>query len=74
MAEDEGEVIKVGVLQRERMLEECSLSLLGRFLTIRAFNQRAAKFLLRSVWSMGLELHIIDVGDDLFQFKFTMES
>ena len=56
------------------MLEECSLSLLGRFLTIRAFNQRAAKFLLRSVWSMGLELHIIDVGDDLFQFKFTMES
>ena len=56
------------------MLEECSLSLLGRFLTTRAFNQRAAKFLLRSVWSMGLELHIIDVGDDLFQFKFTMES
>ena len=23
---------------------------------------------------MGLELHIIDVGDDPFQFKFTMES
>ena len=30
LTEDEGEVIKVGVSQRERMLEEC---LLGRFLT-----------------------------------------
>ena len=23
---------------------------------------------------MGSDLHIVDVGDDLFQFKFTMES
>ena len=36
--EDEGEVIIVGVSQRERMLEEYSLSLLGRFLTTQAFN------------------------------------
>ena len=35
------------------MLEECSLNLLGRFLTNRSFNQRAAKALLRSVWKMG---------------------
>ena len=40
---EEGEVINVGVTQRESMLEECSLSLLGRFFTTRAFNQRAAK-------------------------------
>ena len=33
LTEEEGEVIKVGVIQRERILEECSLSLLGRFLT-----------------------------------------
>ena len=38
LTEDEGEVIKVGVLKRERMLEECSLSLLGKFLTTRTFN------------------------------------
>ena len=56
------------------MLEECSLSLFGRFLTTRAFNQRVAKDLLRSVWKMGSDLCIADVGDDLFQFKFTMES
>ena len=74
LTEDEGEVIIVGVSQRERMLAECSLSLLGRFLTTRAFNLRAAKSMLRSVWRMGSDLRIVDVGDDLFQFKFTMES
>ena len=30
--------------------------------------------LLRSVWKMGSNLRIVDVGDDLFQFKFSMES
>ena len=55
------------------MLAECSLSLLGRFLTTRAFNLRAAKSMLQSVWRMGSDLRIVDIGDDLFQFKFTME-
>ena len=73
LTEDEGEVIKVGVLKRERMLEECSLSLLGKFLTTRTFNQRAVKGLLRSVWRMGSDLRIVEVGNGLFQFKFTME-
>ena len=74
LMEEEGEVIKVGVSQRERMLEECSLSLLGRFLTTRAFNQHVTKDLLRFVWRLGSDLRIVDVGDDIFQFKFTMES
>ena len=43
LTEDEGEVIRVGSAHRDRMLEECSLSLLGRFLMARSFNQRAAK-------------------------------
>ena len=38
LTEEEGEVIKVWVTQRERILEECSLSFLGRFLTARTFN------------------------------------
>ena len=74
LTEDEGEVILIGVSQRERMLEECSLSLLGRFFTTRAFNQRVAKSMLRFVWRMGSDLHIVDFGVDLFQFKFKMES
>lgn len=74
MMEEEGEVMKVGVSQRERMLEECSLSLLGRFLTTRAFNQRVAKDLLRAVWKMGSDVCIVVMGDNLFQLKFSMES
>ena len=52
------------------MLEECSLSLFGRFLTTRAFNQRVAKDLLRSVWKMGSDLCIADMGDDFFNSNF----
>nr|POF15817.1 hypothetical protein CFP56_35255 [Quercus suber] len=59
---------------REKILEECSLSLLGHFLTTRPYNQRAAKELLRFVWKFGTDLRIVDVGDGLFQFKFTLES
>ena len=43
LTEDEGEVIRLGSAHRDRMLEECSLNLLGRFLMARSFNQRAAK-------------------------------
>ena len=74
LMEDEGVVIRVGTVHRNRMLEQCSLSLLGRFLTNRSFNQRAAKTLLRSVWKMGSDVRIVDVGDGVFQFEFSMES
>ena len=46
LTEDEGEVIKVGTVHRDKMLEECFLDLLGRFFINRSFNQRAAKTLL----------------------------
>ncbi|XP_023920908.1 uncharacterized protein LOC112032372 [Quercus suber] len=68
LTEDEGEVIKVRSTHRDKILEACSLSLLGHFLTTRPYNQSAAKSLLRSVWK------IVNVGDGLFQFKFTLES
>ena len=58
----------------EKTLEDCSFSLLGRFHTTKLINFRAAKNLLRSVWKMGNDLKITDVGDGLFQFKFLMES
>ena len=74
LTEEEGEVIKVRGTQRGKTLEECSLSLIGRFLTTQYYNQRAAKALLRSVWKLGSDLKIVDVGEGLFQFKFKMES
>ena len=74
LIEEEGEVIKVGGIHKGKILEECSLSLLGRFLTTRSYNQSPAKSLIRSVWKMGSNPSIVDVGDGLFQFKFTLES
>ena len=74
LTEEEGEVITVGATHREKILEQCSLSLFGCFLTKRPYNQRDAKELLRSVWKFGTDLRIVDVGDGLFQFKFTLES
>ena len=71
---EEGEIIQVCPWQRERLLEECSLSLFGKFLTTKPINQRAAKNLLRTTWKFGSDLKIIDVGEGLFQFKITMES
>lgn len=59
---------------RQRTLEECSLSLIGRLLTDKPYNQRAAKNLFRSVWKLGNDLKIMDVGNALFQFRFKLES
>ncbi|XP_075653297.1 uncharacterized protein At4g02000-like [Castanea sativa] len=71
---EEGEVITVHAENREKTLKDYSLSLLGRFHTTKNINFRAAKILLRSVWKMGKDMTITEVGDGLFQFKFAMES
>ena len=71
---NEGEVITVRAENREKTLEDCSLSLVGRFHTTKNINFRAAKNLLRSVWKMGKDMTITKMGDGLFQFKFAMES
>ena len=73
LTEEEGEVIKVGGTHRDKILEECSLSLFGRFLTTRSYNQGATKSLIRSVWKMGSDMKIVDVGSGLFQVKFALE-
>ena len=71
---EEREAITVRPVQRARTLEEHSLSVIGKFLTSRPFNQKVAKDLLRSVWKMGNNLKMVDIGDGLIQFKFAMES
>ena len=74
LMDDEGVVIRIGTVHRDKMLEECSLDLLRRFFINKSFNQHAAKTLLWSVWKMGSNVRIVDVGDCVFQFKFSMES
>ena len=49
------------------LLEECSLSLFGKLFSDRQQNHRAQKSTLRAAWKMGLELRIIEVGNNIFQ-------
>ena len=71
---EEDEAITIRPVRRKEILEEYSLSLIGKFLTTRSINMRAAKNLLRSTWKMGDDLKVVEVGDGLLQFKFAMES
>ena len=60
-------------LRRKEILEEYSLSLIGKFLTTKLINIRVAKNLLRSMWKMGEDLKMVELDDGLLQFKFSME-
>ncbi|KAK9997339.1 hypothetical protein SO802_022025 [Lithocarpus litseifolius] len=70
---NEDETITICPLRRKEILEEYSLSLIGKFLTTKPINIRAAKNLLRSMWKLGEDLKMVELGDGLLQFKFTME-
>ena len=50
---DEEEVISISDEGREAEIESCSQSLIGKFLTCRSFNKRAAQGTLKRAW--GLE-------------------
>ena len=50
---DEEEVISISDKGREAEIESCSQSLIGKFLTCRSFNKRAAQGTLKRAW--GLE-------------------
>ncbi|XP_075669967.1 uncharacterized protein LOC142639709 [Castanea sativa] len=56
LTEEEELDIKIQVHHHKETLEECSLSLLGRFLSDKPVNLRAAKNLLRTVWRVGNDL------------------
>ena len=74
LTEEEGEVLEIRSTNRHKTLEECSLSLVGRFLSTRPYNLRAAKATIRVAWKLGCDVRIIEVGEGILQFKFTLES
>ena len=53
------------------LLEECVLSLFGKLLAYRQQNQHAFKNTLRLAWKMGSNLKIVEVGENIMQFKFS---
>ena len=70
---DEEEVIAIFETGRLEAIESCSLSLIGKFLTCKPFNKRAAKTTIRRAWGMDERLQILETGPNLFQFKFQSE-
>lgn len=70
---EEEEDIQVSDEGRMDEIDGCVLSLIGKFLTCKPFNRKAAKNTLRRAWGLEKGLHISEVGINLFQFKFQSE-
>lgn len=62
----EEEEIAISEKGRLPKIESCNLSLMGKFLTCKALNKRAAMNTLWRVWGMHTCLQIIEVGTNLF--------
>lgn len=73
LTSEEEEIIPISDEGRLEAIESCSLSLLGKFLTCKPFNNRVAKITLKRAWSLEDRMHITEVGPNLFQFKFQSE-
>ena len=67
---EEEEVIEISDEDHLKDIEEGSQSLIGKFLTCKSFNKKAAQNTLRRSWGLDEELQIVEVGSNLFQFKF----
>lgn len=70
---DEEETIKIANEGRREEIESCSLSLIGKFLTCKPFNKKVAKTTLKKAWGLEDGVQIVEVGSNLFQFKFKTE-
>ena len=73
LTKEEEEDIQITNQSRPEILEEYALSLFGRLQVNRQQNQRALKSTLRSAWKMGIDLRIVEVGNGIFQFKFSSQ-
>ena len=71
LTKEDEEAIPITVTNSSDLLEECFLSLFGRLLSDRQQNQRALKSTLRSTWKMGSDMRIVEVGNNILQFKFS---
>ena len=71
LTKEEEEAIPITVTKCSGLLEECPLSLFGQLLSNREQNQRALKNTLRLAWKMGSDMRIVEVGNNILQFKFS---
>ena len=71
LTKEEEEDIFISSNSTPDLLEECTLSLFRRLLADCSQNQRALKNTLRSAWKLGSDLRIVEVGNNILQFKFS---
>ena len=71
LTKEEEEDIFISSNSTPDLAKECVLSLFGRLLVDPHQNQRALKNTLRSAWKMGSDLRIVEVGNNVLQFKFS---
>ena len=69
LTKEEEEDIVIANVSSSEIFEECSLSLFGRLLSDHHQNMRALKNTLKVAWKMGSDLRIMEVGNNLLQFK-----
>jgi len=62
LTEEEEETITIPEEAKLPEIESCNMSLIGKFLTCKPFNKKAAMATMRRVWGMQIGLQIIEVG------------
>ena len=55
---DEEETIQIADEDRREEIESCSLSLIGKLLTCKPFNNKAAKTTLKKAWVWKMECRL----------------
>ena len=69
----EEEVISILNEGRKEEIESCSQSLIRKFLTCKPFNKQATQSTLKRAWGLENKVQAVEVGANLFQFKFQTE-
>ena len=67
---EEEETLEILDEGRKEGVENCALSLIGKFLTCRPFNKQVTITTLKRAWGLEETVQIIEVGTNLFQLKF----
>ena len=70
---EEEETINISNEGKKLEIGSCTQSLIGKSLTCKPFNKKAAKNTLRRAWGLEDKVQIVEVGSNLFQFKFNSE-
>ena len=70
---EEEETIAISDNGRLEAIESCNMSLIGKFLTCKPFNKLETKNTIRRAWGLDESMQILEVGPNLFQFKFQSE-